>query len=377
MHSSIARKLAFLCAVVSSIYFTLPTSAQELTVQIGPPNSPSTALVNHSDSWRWRKGTSAPQSSWQSIPDASLDGTWASGAGGFGYGDPGIAGEATTLSDMINGYTTFMIRKSFTVSNTDTNLHLLLMVDYDDAFVAWLDGVEIKRANTTNGIGAPILFNATAATSREASCCNAPLNPATVFDLGAVSNRLATGTHVLALQCVNQSSGSTDAHLIADLAVSGGNTGGSVNGTFFSIVDSSSVVLTGSNTVAGSTRVSINGDEAAFDSVARTWAKTNSLLTGVNNLFIAALDDAGNLLAYTNRMVVSEVVSNSIGGILGSSTIVGPGIVHVTNTAVVPAGGTVSIQPGTVCLMAPGASILATNATLNAFGTRVSPIYFL
>ncbi|MEO6035272.1 MAG: thrombospondin type 3 repeat-containing protein, partial [Verrucomicrobiota bacterium] len=250
-------------------------------------------------------------------------------------------------------------------------------VDYDDAFVAWLDGVEIKRANTTNGIGAPILFNATAATSREASCCNAPLNPATVFDLGAVSNRLATGTHVLALQCVNQSSGSTDSHLIADLAVSGGNTGGSVNGTFFSIVESSSVVLTGSNTVAGSTRVTINGDDASFDSVARTWAKTNSLLAGVNNLFIAALDDAGHLLANTNRMVVSEVVSNSIGGILGSNTIVGPGIVHVTNTAVVPAGGTVSIQPGTVCLMAPGASILATNATLNALGTLASPIYFL
>src|SRR5258708_6651428 len=46
-----------------------------------------TPLVNHSDSWRYRKGTSAPQSNWKTADDASLDGSWLTGHGGFGYAD--------------------------------------------------------------------------------------------------------------------------------------------------------------------------------------------------------------------------------------------------------------------------------------------------
>ena len=94
-------------------------------------------LVNHGDTWRYHKGTNAPQAGWQTISNASLDATWATGPGGFGYGDAGIVGEATTLGDMGGLYTTFNIRRTFTISSAvDTNLHLQLTIDYDDGFDA-------------------------------------------------------------------------------------------------------------------------------------------------------------------------------------------------------------------------------------------------
>src|SRR5436190_3676035 len=49
-----------------------------------------TFLVHHGDSWRYRKGTAAnaaPQTNWKTVADPSLDVTWLTGNGGFGYAD--------------------------------------------------------------------------------------------------------------------------------------------------------------------------------------------------------------------------------------------------------------------------------------------------
>jgi len=378
MHSPAQHRVAIVVLCLSFFVLISRALAQSLTVQVGSPAPPPTPLVNHGDTWSWHKGTNAPQASWQTIDDATLDATWSSSAGGFGYGDAGIVGEATTLSDMLNRYTTFFIRRTFTIgTQVDTTRHLMLTVDYDDAFLAYLDGVEIHRANTTNAAGSTITYTQTAGgNSHEASCCNAPVNPAATYDLGAVGSRLGVGPHILALVGLNQSVGSSDFHLIADLALSS-SAGTASGGPILALVPTNSVALTGSNTVAGSTRVTVNGDDAVYDAVNHTWSKTNSLAPGVNKLFIAALDNAGNLLASTNRLIISELSSTAIGGTLSANTTLGPGIVHVTSTAVVPAGGTLTIQPGTVMMMTPVSSILATNATLMATGTASSPIYFL
>ena len=357
-------------------------AAGVLTVQVGSPPPPPTTLITHTDTWRWHKGTNAPVVGWQTISDASLDATWGAGAGGFGYADNVNETNQvrTVTSDMLNRYTTYYIRKSFTTTGSiDTNAHLQFTIDYDDGFVAYLDGAEIARsANAPGAVGTEPGSTAVASNTHESSRGNsAPLNAPAVYDLGAVSNRLAAGTHVLAILGLNQSLGSSDFILIPDLAVTGGSGGSAISGDFFSIVSSNSVVLSGSNTVAGSTRVTVNGDDAVFNSGNGTWSKTSPLVPGVNDFFIAALDGNGNLLASTNRLVVSEVSSTSIGGVVSGNTSVGPGVVHVTSTVVIAPGGTLSIQPGTVCLMNPVSHILGTNATLNAAGTTLAPIYFL
>jgi len=142
-------------------------------------------------------------------------------------------------------------------------------------------------------------------TTHEASCCDAPTHPATNFVLGTVGSRLSPGTHILALQGINQSSGSSDFHLIPDLAAGVGQVSGG-SGGFFSLVTSSSVLLAGSNTMAGSTRVVVNGVDAAFNPAPGTWSKTQSLAPGMNRLFIAALDASGAILACTNKDVIYQ-----------------------------------------------------------------------
>ena len=347
------------------------------TVQVGtaPP------LVGHGDTWYYHKGTNAPQADWQTTDDEILDSTWAVGPGGFGFGDPGIVGEATTLNDMLNGYSTFYIRKMFDApAGMDTNAHLRLTVDYDDGFVAYLNGVELQRANTTNGPGTVVTHTATTGgVSHEASCCNAPVNTATNYDLGPVGNRLPAATHVFAVIGINQARSSSDFHLIADLSLSGSQ-GGLASGVFFTLVASHSVNLSGSNTLAGSTRVVINGVDANYDAVAGTWSKTQPLSPGMNRLFIAALDGSGAILTSTNKDIVSEVAATTVGGTLaGNATWTSAmGIIRVTNDLIVPAGVRLSIGEGVVVLLSPAASIRAqSNGVIDVVGADNNPVHFL
>jgi hypothetical protein len=372
---------AALCLI--ALHGSSAVAQNALTIQVGSPAPAPLPIVNHADTWRWHKGTNAPGAGWQTAADASLDATWSTGPGGFGYADNvnETSQVQTPLSDMLNRYTTFYIRKDFTTSGpADPTARLRLTMDYDDGFVAYLDGVEIARsANVPGAVGTEPPSTAVASSTHESSRGNsAPANPPTTYDLGPVGSRLNAGTHVLAVVGLNQSAGSSDFILLADLAVAAG--GGTANGgPILAVVGTNSVTLSGLNTVAGSTRMTVNGDDAAYDSIAHTWTKTQALQPGVNQLFVAALDDAGNLLNFTNRLVVSEISSTSVGGVLPASSTWSPamGIIHLTNTAIVPAGGTLSIQAGSVVLVTPGSSILATNATLNVTGTEAGTIYFL
>src|SRR5207249_9379500 len=134
------------------------------------------------------------------------------------------------------------------------------------------------------------------------------------YDFGAVGSRLAVGTHVLAIIGLNQNKNtSTDFIQISDLLLSAGSSTAVTAGPFVALVQTNSTSLTGSNTIAGSSRVTVNGDDAAFSAGQGTWSKTQTLQPGVNRLFIAALDSSGAVLASTNYIVVSEVSSTSVG----------------------------------------------------------------
>src|SRR6186713_2342878 len=108
-------------------------------------------LVNRGDTWRYNKGNAPYQADWKTVADAGLGASWQSGPGGFGYGD---GDDATVLSDMQNNYSTVYIRRSFTIpSPVDTNMHLILVMDWDDGFVAWLDGQELRRDRAPGSVG--------------------------------------------------------------------------------------------------------------------------------------------------------------------------------------------------------------------------------
>ena len=196
-----------------------------LTILLAFSLQAQTPLVNHGDAWRYRKGTvanGAPQANWKTAADASLDATWLTGNGGFGYADNTTETTLcqTLLADMKGLYSTVAMRKSFQVtSNLDPTLHLQLTMDWDDGFIAFLDGVFLASDHSPSSPAEPA-FNAVATGLHESSRGDGTREPPMLYDLGAINSRLPIGTHVLAIIGLNQTLGnSSDFVQIADLSL--------------------------------------------------------------------------------------------------------------------------------------------------------------
>src|SRR5437867_4052855 len=194
------KKYWFVPALPLLAALTGSSPAQVLTVQVVQPptssNAPPTPLVSHTNAWHYHKGTNAPVVGWQTITEGSLDSSWATGNGGFGYADnaPETARCQTLLPDMksatVNGsptnYCTFYIRQSFDVTSPlDPAQRLILTIDYDDGFVAYLDGAEILRGNAGGTVGVEPGVGALAPVAHESSLGAAPVNLPSTNDVGA------------------------------------------------------------------------------------------------------------------------------------------------------------------------------------------------
>ena len=377
------RMFCGLLVAAFTLFLSMAAEAQILTVQVGTPPPAPTPIVNHGDTWRWRRSTNEPQGDWRTTAEAGLDATWLTGAGGFGYGDPTIVGEGTTITNMQNVHRSIYIRRTFQITNSiDPAAELRLLVDYDDGFVVYLDGVELTRVNVAGASNSPVTaVDGRAITGHEASCCGASVNPPSTISFGAVGSRLAVGTHILAFMALNDTSGSSDLHIIPDLSVVPvQGSGGIINNGLYALSTSNTLVLTGTNTIMGSTRVTVNGDDAAFNAGAGTWSKTFTLVPGMNRLFIAALDNSGALLSGITQEVVYQANSTSVSGTLGASTTWNDPatVIHITGNTFIPAGGSLNIGPGVVVILPANTSIIATNdSTFAVLGADANPAYFL
>ncbi|HNP99541.1 MAG TPA: lamin tail domain-containing protein, partial [Bacteroidia bacterium] len=157
--------------------------------------------VNENDSWKYRVNTSAPpDTNWRNV--SFNDGTWSSGTGGIGFGD---SDDGTTVSTCISVYT----RKTFSISDTSKIFEAVLNADYDDGFVAYLNGVEIARVNT--GIaGIRPAWNDLAPASREAVMYSGGVADSFYLSKNLLKSLLKNGTNVLAIEVHNNLSTSTD-----------------------------------------------------------------------------------------------------------------------------------------------------------------------
>lgn len=183
-------------------------------------------LVNHSDIWHYHKGTNQPQSDWKTAPvDALHPADWTTGPGGFGFGTSTAETNncRTILFDSAGtsatNYTTVYLRKSFTVTETPTeNQRLFLRMDFDDGFIAWLDGIYLTNRNVTGAPAEPS-FTAIASANHECSTgqSGSSPQPPETNDLGLAISRLPAGTHTLAIIGLNVSRTSTDFIQVADL----------------------------------------------------------------------------------------------------------------------------------------------------------------
>jgi hypothetical protein len=176
-------------------------------------------IINWGDVWKYRLGLSEPPVEWKNL--GFNDQTWDSGPSGFGYGD----GDDSTIVPPVQSV---YVRKVFTVTDVNDIKMAVLHVDYDDGFVAYLNGVEIARANIGT-INIPPTYDESATTYTE------PLiiyggRPNT-YIIQNYQTLLQNGDNVLAIQVHNYGTGSSDLTLIPFLTLGMGSIPPNPNGT--------------------------------------------------------------------------------------------------------------------------------------------------
>jgi hypothetical protein len=164
-------------------------------------------VIDWGDQWRYRLGTSASPADWRSIGFNDLN--WYQGASGFGYGDND---DKTSVPQVIS----LFVRKSFTITDKSKIAKALLHVDFDDGFVAYLNNVEIARANVGT-FGDYPTFNQPAITYREAQMYQG--GSPELFILDDFELLFQDGKNVLAIQVHNSGSNSSDLSLIPFLSI--------------------------------------------------------------------------------------------------------------------------------------------------------------
>lgn len=152
-------------------------------------------IVHTSTEWRYFPATSEPASGWHA--EGFDDSSWQLGAGGIGYGDDD---DATLISAVNSLY----LRKSFNVTDADIVLQLILDIDYDDAFIAYLNGTEVARSGNIDG--AFPAYNSSLNYGHEAAMFNGG-QPERFF---LQEPNLINGENLLAIHILNDGIGSSD-----------------------------------------------------------------------------------------------------------------------------------------------------------------------
>jgi hypothetical protein len=154
------------------------------------------SIIVANDQWKYLAATSQPPANWNL--SGFDDSSWLTGMGGVGYGDND---DSTTLISPVNSV---YLRVKFQLADKSLIQKLILDIDYDDAFVAYLNGVEIARSS--NVTANPPLYNSTISSLHEALMYSGGQPERHVLTLSNLEN----GENTLAVQILNESLGSSD-----------------------------------------------------------------------------------------------------------------------------------------------------------------------
>ena len=153
------------------------------------------------DIWRYIVPNSEPSSNWK---DQSFDDSnWNEGEGGFGYGDND---DGTIVDQAISVY----FRKTFSVEDISKLTSAIVSADYDDGFIAYLNGYEIGRSYNLPEPGTFVPFDTQTSYDHEASLYNGGLPESILIDSLELNNILMNGENVFAIQLHNVSTSSSD-----------------------------------------------------------------------------------------------------------------------------------------------------------------------
>jgi hypothetical protein len=150
------------------------------------------------DIWKYKTGQNGFPSNW--FAENFNDGNWDTGEGGFGYGD----GDDGTNIGSTNSV---FLRKTFDITDISKINSFILSADYDDGFVAYLNGEEFARANLGE-VGTPAAYNENTFTDHEANLYQG--QQPEYFQIENATDFLQNGQNILAIQVNNVNDFSSD-----------------------------------------------------------------------------------------------------------------------------------------------------------------------
>jgi hypothetical protein len=155
-------------------------------------------IIDVGQPWKYFLPKSEPTATWKSYSFAETG--WLTGPTGIGFGD----NDDNTV--IPTGTISVFMRKKFTVSNLNELKSLWFHMDYDDGFVAYINGTEICRAGLGTP-GSPVAYNQSAS-SHEAKMFNGGSPDG--FDISGFIHLLKENENVLAIQVHNAGVNSSD-----------------------------------------------------------------------------------------------------------------------------------------------------------------------
>jgi len=157
-------------------------------------------VVFETDTWDYFVGNSAPPMNWNQPSFTPTN--WNFGPGGIGYAD---GDDNTTITPSLS----LFMRLNFNITDTSEILTAILHADFDDGFVAYLNGHEIARSNIGT-IGIPPLHTDIAYTYKEALMYQGQNPNAFLFTKNDLNQYLNEGSNTLAVQVHNNIITSSD-----------------------------------------------------------------------------------------------------------------------------------------------------------------------
>lgn len=166
----------------------------------------SNAQLNHwetilydSTTWKYQVPNVNTPNNWQATN--FNDATWNSAKGGFGFGDNDDFTVLPTNS------TAVYLRRTFDITDLSSIIALAMHIDYDDGYIAYLNGIEISRNGIPNGVPG---YNTLATMSHEAQLYQNGQPDLVLLTANQFQGILVQGANTLCVAVFNQTVNSSD-----------------------------------------------------------------------------------------------------------------------------------------------------------------------
>ena len=153
------------------------------------------------DEWQYIVPVEELPTNWNEIIFDDSD--WEDGPGGFGYSDDD---DGTIIDPTISVY----FRQTFLITDLSKLSRAVIHADYDDGFVAYLNGNEIGRSYNLSEPGTFVPYDETVTYDHEASLYIGGYPESIILDSLSLDTLLTNGMNVLAVQVHNIGINSSD-----------------------------------------------------------------------------------------------------------------------------------------------------------------------